>query len=353
MATSSDDVSMESSVPDAATASSDEEQSQSTAASADAAASSSSSAPPDDDAEVRALALKDEGNARLTSGRPLEAVAFYSDALELAPTNAVILSNRAMAYVKVENYGLAIQDGTRAIRADPNYPKGYYRRGTAHFALNKYKAARKDFRKVCQLRPKDRDARLRLATCEKAIREAAFAAAIESEETAPLSDTYDPSELVVDVGYDGPHPAGGVAPMTDSELEKEEDLFRPGRLPMEFVMAAIQRFKDQKILHKRYVARLLIAAKRHFEVVAGWEVGDGERASPRVLDGTERRSVDAPSHAPERVERLEDAIESRSFEGLDLHARAVRAHDARLQADVAARVPARPRARRHEHGDVP
>jgi len=268
MATSSDDVSMESSVPDAATASSDEEQSQSTAASADAAASSSSSAPPDDDAEVRALALKDEGNARLTSGRPLEAVAFYSDALELAPTNAVILSNRAMAYVKVENYGLAIQDGTRAIRADPNYPKGYYRRGTAHFALNKYKAARKDFRKVCQLRPKDRDARLRLATCEKAIREAAFAAAIESEETAPLSDTYDPSELVVDVGYDGPHPAGGVAPMTDSELEKEEDLFRPGRLPMEFVMAAIQRFKDQKILHKRYVARLLIAAKRHFEVVA-------------------------------------------------------------------------------------
>ena len=40
----------------------------------------------------------------------------------LLPDNAIILSNRAQAYIKLENYGLAIQDAARAISADPSYP---------------------------------------------------------------------------------------------------------------------------------------------------------------------------------------------------------------------------------------
>merc|ERR1712226_429355 len=36
---------------------------------------------------------------------------------------------------------------------------------------------------------------------------------------------------------------------------------------MEFVMAAVQHFKDQKLIHKRYVARLLINSKRYFEAM--------------------------------------------------------------------------------------
>ena len=39
-------------------------------------------------------------------------------------------------------------------------------------ALGRAKAARKDFRAVCKLRPKDRDARTRLSECDKAVREA-------------------------------------------------------------------------------------------------------------------------------------------------------------------------------------
>jgi serine/threonine-protein phosphatase 5 len=259
-------------VPDAATMSSDDDQSQSTAATEEVAAAAAAEKEKEHQDEIfheaKALELKDEGNKALMAGKTLDAIRLYSEGLEFAPTNAVLLSNRAMAYIKVENYGLAIQDATNAIKADPAYAKGYYRRGTAEFALNKHKAARKDFKKVCQLKPKDRDARTRLAACDKAVKEAAFAAAIESEETIPLSETYDPNQLTVDVGYDGPHPAGGVAPMTDGELDKEEELFSPGHLPRDFVLAAVQRFKDQKLIHKRYVARLLINAKRHFEAMA-------------------------------------------------------------------------------------
>eukprot|EP00568_Trieres_chinensis_P013279 CAMPEP_0183317252 /NCGR_PEP_ID=MMETSP0160_2-20130417/57408_1 /TAXON_ID=2839 ORGANISM="Odontella Sinensis, Strain Grunow 1884" /NCGR_SAMPLE_ID=MMETSP0160_2 /ASSEMBLY_ACC=CAM_ASM_000250 /LENGTH=564 /DNA_ID=CAMNT_0025483235 /DNA_START=40 /DNA_END=1731 /DNA_ORIENTATION=+ len=233
------------------------------AAVAAAAAAAASSRPPVDH-EALSLALKDKGNAALQAGHPLEAVRHYSDALDHTPTNAVILSNRALAYIKVENYGLAITDATRAVEADPSYAKGYYRRGTAEFALNKFKSARKDFRKVCSLKPKDRDARTRLSACDRAVKEAAFALAIKSDDSPPLSDTYDPG-LIGMSGYDGPHPGGGTVPMTERESAKECGLFEPGKLPREFVLAAIERFKNQKLIHKRYVARLLIACKRYFE----------------------------------------------------------------------------------------
>ena len=45
-------------------------------------------------------------------------------------------------------------------------------------------------------------------------------------------------------------------------------LFTPGMLPREFVMDAIKGFKDGKVIHKRYVARLLISCKEYFESVS-------------------------------------------------------------------------------------
>lgn len=50
-------------------------------------------------------------------------------------------ANRAMAMIKVESYGLAIIDANEAIKLDPSYIKSYYRRGSANFALGKYKVS--------------------------------------------------------------------------------------------------------------------------------------------------------------------------------------------------------------------
>jgi tetratricopeptide (TPR) repeat protein len=77
-----------------------------------------------------------------------------------------------MAYIKMEQYGQAILDADCAIKIDPQYVKAYYRRGSANFALGKNKAAKKDFKKVCQMNPKDKDARAKLAACTKAVNEA-------------------------------------------------------------------------------------------------------------------------------------------------------------------------------------
>lgn len=61
---------------------------------------------------------------------------------------AIYYANRAFAHIKLENYGFAIEDATEAIKKDANYPKGYYRRASAYFALGKYKNAAANFKRV-------------------------------------------------------------------------------------------------------------------------------------------------------------------------------------------------------------
>lgn len=213
------------------------------------------------DAEEKAMALKEKANAELTKGHFLQAVEVYSEALEYRPTNAIILSNRALAYIKLENYGLALQDADHAIKADPKYAKGYYRRASANFALHHFKLARKDFRTVCKIQPKSKDARAKLAEVEKEIREEAFAKAIEADQTAPLSQSYDPSTIEIPPSYDGPHPdPSGL--LTD--MDAEAALLEPGNLSRDFVLECCQRFKDQKLIHRRYVARVLLSARKYF-----------------------------------------------------------------------------------------
>lgn len=186
--------------------------------------------------EAKALDLKNQGNDQLKIGHFLQAIGFYSDALEYSPTNAIILSNRAQAYIKVENYGLAMADASAALESDPKYAKAYYRRGSAQFALGHLKDAKKDFRTVCQLNPKSKDARAKLKACEKSIREAAFRKAIESEMTAPLSDTYDPNSIVINPdSYEGPNP---ISSGLTEDMELEASFFEPGKLPREFVLVS-------------------------------------------------------------------------------------------------------------------
>lgn len=91
------------------------------------------------------MALKDKGNAALQSFRYSEAADLYTEALE-SHKSSVLYSNRAMAYIKMEQYGLAIIDADASIALDAEYVKAYYRRGSAQFALGKNKLAKKSFK---------------------------------------------------------------------------------------------------------------------------------------------------------------------------------------------------------------
>lgn len=62
----------------------------------------------------------------------------YTKALEFnggSAKSAIYLSNRASAHIKMENYGLAIEDANAAIKLDPSYAKSYYRKADSYIAL--------------------------------------------------------------------------------------------------------------------------------------------------------------------------------------------------------------------------
>lgn len=77
-----------------------------------------------------------------------QAINFYTKAIEVNPNNAIYFGNRSMAYLRTECFGAALRDATKAIAADRDYVKGYYRRAEAYMSLGKFKLALSDYQAV-------------------------------------------------------------------------------------------------------------------------------------------------------------------------------------------------------------
>ncbi|GER56495.1 serine/threonine-protein phosphatase 5 [Striga asiatica] len=134
----------------------------------------------------RAEELKLLANEAFKAHKYSQAVDLYTQAIELNEDNAVYWANRAFAHTKLEEYGSAIQDATRAIEIDPKYSKastGYYRRGAAYLGMGKFKDALKDFQQVKRICPNDPDAAKKLKECEKAVMKLKFEEAISVPES--------------------------------------------------------------------------------------------------------------------------------------------------------------------------
>lgn len=189
----------------------------------------------------RAEELKEEGNKLLAAYKYGLAAEKYSAAIALNGNNAIYYSNRSQALIKLESYGLAIEDANEAIRIDPTYIKALYRRGSANYALGKMKESLRDFKMVVKIKPKDADALNKMKACEKRIREDAFTKAIEFDGPATTL-TIDIDAIVVDPSYDGPRLPDAVADTSGGAV-----------VSMEFVHDLIAHFKNQRLLHRKYV----------------------------------------------------------------------------------------------------
>lgn len=93
------------------------------------------------DTKASAVAFKDKGNAAFKAQNWLEAIDCYTRAIDLKNDEPPFYTNRAQvglptrdefcphtditfqAHIKLENYGLAIADATKAIELDPNFVK--------------------------------------------------------------------------------------------------------------------------------------------------------------------------------------------------------------------------------------
>ncbi|KAI8059538.1 Metallo-dependent phosphatase-like protein [Gongronella butleri] len=196
-----------------------------------------------DEAQIKAEQAKNEANVLFKEKKFKEAIEKYTEALDLYPV-ATYYTNRAFCHIKLEAYGYAITDSESALALDPTLTKANYRRASANMALGKFKEALKDFKLVSKRAPKDMDAKAKLDECAKIVKRIEFEKAIEADNDAPsVADTLDLSAISVEDSYDGPH-------------------IKNDTIDEEFVKQMVERFKDQKKIHKKYAFQIILAARK-------------------------------------------------------------------------------------------
>ncbi|KAL0923958.1 hypothetical protein M5K25_004746 [Dendrobium thyrsiflorum] len=192
----------------------------------------------------RAEEFKILANEAFKANRFSQAIDLYSQAINLSGHKAVYWANRAFAHTKLEEYGSAVQDATKAIEIDPKYSKGYYRRGAAYLAMGKFKEALKDFQQVKRNCPNDPDATRKLKECEKAYQKIRFeeAIAVKDSQRHSVADSIDYHSIEVEPQYNGARIEGEV-------------------VTLDFVKKMLDDFKNQKYLHKRYAYQIILQAR--------------------------------------------------------------------------------------------
>lgn len=89
--------------------------------------------------------LKAQGNEQLKAGNLAKAIELYSDAIALDPTNKAYFSNRSAAYAHTKDYSSALVDGMKCTELDPNWAKGYSRKGAALEGLERWEEAKQTY----------------------------------------------------------------------------------------------------------------------------------------------------------------------------------------------------------------
>ena len=191
------------------------------------------------DAKEEATKLKVKGNKAFAEHDWPAAIELYSQAIAKYDQEPSFYANRAQANIKLEAYGYAIADATEALKLDPNFVKAYYRRAVANTAILNSREALKDFKTVVRKEPNNRDAKLRLAECEKIVRRIEFLHAIEVTDAPSPFEDLDIDSITVDDKYDG--------------------VRLKDQMTQEFIDDTIERFKNGKTIHRRYVFQILNA----------------------------------------------------------------------------------------------
>lgn len=215
----------------------------------------------------KAAKLKNEGNKALLANNYEEAISLYTQAIELDSSKEVYYANRAQAYIKEEMYGAALTDASQAITLNPAYTKAYYRRAVAKVALLRYKEAVKDFKAVVERAPADKDARVRLDECQKIVRAQAFAKAITVKDAPSLAESLDVKSMVLDKDYDGAElDITFEEPTEDQDQDEKKDVNKGLKVTVtkEFIEDMITRFRNGKLLDRKYVYALTLQAMKIF-----------------------------------------------------------------------------------------
>jgi stress-induced-phosphoprotein 1 len=110
--------------------------------------------------------LKQLGNKEFQGKNYAKAIEYYTDAIDMDPTNHTLYSNRSGAYCASQKYLQAAADARKTIEINPEWPRGYTRLGAALQGQRDWTGAIDAFKKALEKDPNNQGAKEDLATCE-------------------------------------------------------------------------------------------------------------------------------------------------------------------------------------------
>lgn len=109
-----------------------------------------------------------------------EAIAEFTEAIKLAPTEPLFYRNRALSYAYKGDSENALKDFAEVIRLAPNVPDAYGERGSLLAQMNKIDESLKDFTEAIRLAPKNKQLYLIRAQVYRMLNKPDLAAADEA-----------------------------------------------------------------------------------------------------------------------------------------------------------------------------
>lgn len=107
--------------------------------------------------EAEAEQHKESGNELFKNKANKEALAAYTEAIEINKFNATYWSNRSAVHLALKNYQQALIDAEIARRLKPDWPKACYRLAAARLALNQFEDAAVAAFEGCKLDPDNKE----------------------------------------------------------------------------------------------------------------------------------------------------------------------------------------------------
>lgn len=127
-------------------------------------------------------AHKEAGNVALKAGDFPGAIKEYDEGLRRDPKNVALFSNRSQAYIKLMEPNQGMRDAEKVLALDPNFVKGWIRKGTCHQMMKEYHKAMEAFDNGLKLDPNSKECQDAKAKTINLIQQSSHASSGNDEE---------------------------------------------------------------------------------------------------------------------------------------------------------------------------
>lgn len=109
--------------------------------------------------------LKQLGNSAFANNQYKKAAKIYRDAIKLDPNNSILYSNRALSFIKLQDWDRALRDCTVGLSLQPDTKskvKLTYRKGLVYKSTSQMTQAKRCFEEVLEIDPTNESAKVEL-----------------------------------------------------------------------------------------------------------------------------------------------------------------------------------------------